>query len=726
MSRKQGANTRKMTHEMPGPRPVRRWPRRITVVAAVVIVAGVAWVIWSISAKRVTSDELNVLLITLDTTRADHLGCYGNLQARTPNIDRLAREGTLFRQCFAATSTTLPSHSSIMTGNYPFVHGARTNIQHVLAVKNVTLAEAARNAGLKTGAVIAAAVLDADSGIDQGFERYDDLQSAQAIGAALPADLARTLDPALSRSEHERRADEVCARAIGWLRGHTDDRFFLWVHFFDPHGPFEPPTRFLVGNPNRYLGEIDFVDEQLGRLLRELDHLGIKRRTLIVLAADHGEGLGQHGEKSHSYFVYDTTQWVPLIMWLPGMVPRGHVVESQVRTIDIAPTILDMLALPPMPGIAGVSLRPYLAHAGPGLPAYSETLVPYYVLGCAAPRCLRADGWKYIRAPQAELYHVAVDPREVTNVAASNPERVASMRRELENLVLSGAPEEAEHADNSVRDDAAERLMALGYVAGSSAQLAQTEQDLLTLDAPDVKERIDDIDRMGQGLVAMKKNRLAEAEAAFRELTERMPDNASLLSLLGSVLSKEDRKAEAIDTFRRVLELDPDDADAQGNLGDLYARAGDHDAALRHNLVALEHQPRKVDVRIAIQQEWVRRGRYSAAVDLLREGLKLTPGQLVMSNNLAWLLATCPDPDVRNGAEAIRLASNVVDVTGRSDPSTLDTLAAALAEAGRYDEAVATARRAVELAAAAGQSAAADTIRARLSLYEQHKPCREP
>ena len=294
--------------------------------------------------------DLNVLLISIDTLRADHLGCYGHPVIRTPNIDRIAAEGTLFEQCTTPAPITLPAHTSLMTGTYPFTHGVRDNARFHVHEDNVTLAEVLRDAGYVTGAQIAAYVLNREFGLDQGFDTYEDVETARRTRLA-------ATDPAAS----ERKAEVVCDGACGWLREHVGDRFFLFVHFFDPHSAYDPPGRFAAQYKNRYLGEIGYVDEQIGRLLGVLDELDLTRRTLLILTADHGEGLGEHGEDTHAHYVYDATLSVPLIFRCAGLVPAGRRVGAQVRLVDVAPTVPAMLGLPPLRDADGASLLPLLS-----------------------------------------------------------------------------------------------------------------------------------------------------------------------------------------------------------------------------------------------------------------------------------------------------------------------------------------------------------------------------
>ncbi|MEZ6086062.1 MAG: sulfatase [Phycisphaerae bacterium] len=277
-------------------------PRRTSAISAKVaillclIAIATASTLWAIR-KSPSADvkPTNVLLITMDTTRADHLGCYGHPANVTPNIDAIANEGVLFEQCMSSAPSTLPSHSAIMTSTHPFVHGARDNIGYRLSQSNTTLAEVFQEKGFKTAAFVSAAVLNRHTGIDQGFSLYVD-----------------------AGDETEILGQKTCDRAIEWIRAQTENPFFAWVHFYDPHFVYEAPANFVSTAPNAYLREIAYMDAQIGRIFDELKRLGHYDDTLIVLIADHGEGLGQHGENTHLYFLYNTTISVPFVMRLPA------------------------------------------------------------------------------------------------------------------------------------------------------------------------------------------------------------------------------------------------------------------------------------------------------------------------------------------------------------------------------------------------------------------------
>ncbi|MFQ5411876.1 MAG: sulfatase, partial [Phycisphaerae bacterium] len=399
---------------------------------------------------------MNVLFVSVDTTRADSIGCYGHPVVKTPNIDRLAAEGTRFTQCISSIPITLPSHSCMMTGSYQYVHGARDNGGFVLDDANETLAEQLRAAGYATHAELGSVILNRQYGLNQGFDTYGDLhrrsdepdqrepdgaasgEEEEGASKAESSEPLKAPEAAVPWDLMSRKAKSIADAGIQLLRQNADRPFFIFLHFYDPHQPNTAPKRFADQYKDGYLAEIAYFDEQFGRIMDELRRLKLAKKTLVVFTSDHGEGRGQHGEGTHSYFLYDTTLHVPLILWNPGRIPAGRVVTTQVRLIDLAPTVLAFLGLPGTSQMQGVSLLPVLANPESDLhlAAYGDTLAPQLVFGYSALRSLRMDGWKYIHAPTPELYHVAEDPLEMFNLAASNPERVGLLRDRLKEVLI--------------------------------------------------------------------------------------------------------------------------------------------------------------------------------------------------------------------------------------------------------------------------------------------------
>jgi arylsulfatase A-like enzyme len=403
------------------------------------------------TADGVDRSAWNVLILTLDTTRADQLGAYGCAGADTPNIDRLASEGVLFEQAESAAPLTLPAHSSLFTGRFPFQHGVRDN-GAVLDSAELTLAQVLQTRGFRTAAFAASYVLDARWGLARGFELYDGTFEHRRDGGP-PTDGMR------------RSADEIVDRALPWLDAVSGSRFFGWLHFYDAHTPYDPPGT-EAKRAAGYQGAIAFMDSQIGRVLAFLDARHLLDRTLIVLAADHGESLGDHGERTHGLFVYESVTRVPLIIRAPFLRPRVHRVTDVVRSVDVMPSVLDVLGIPVPASVAGTTLVPRMTGAirAVELDTYSETMYPLFHFGWSGLRALRAGRFKLIDAPRPELYDLAADPREEHNLYQTRPALAAALAHRLWAHDQARTPPAARVVDR----DAAARLASLGYASGPS------------------------------------------------------------------------------------------------------------------------------------------------------------------------------------------------------------------------------------------------------------------
>jgi arylsulfatase A-like enzyme len=381
----------------------------------------------------------NVVIVTLDTTRADRLAPFGMMDVPMPHLERLAAEGTTFDRAITASPLTLPSHSTLFTGLLPPAHGVRDNADLPLAASRTTLAEVLGAAGFRTAAFVASAVLAPDRGLAQGFDTYGSVD--------------------LAAGRFQRPAGEVVDDAVAWLRSTGGSRFLLWVHLYDPHRPYDPPEPFRSRYSDPYVGEVAFAESQLGRLLDTLREQWLLDRTIVVVAADHGESLGEHGELEHGFSLYDGVVRVPLVMRVPGARPRR--VAEVVGLADVMPTVLDLLGVAAPPG-DGVSLAGLVKgeHTGLDLEAYSESLYPQR-FGSRGLFSLRDARYKLIEAPVPELYDLERDPFEAHDIAGDRPQVVAAMRRRL--AVLAGSTQEP--LAGAVSRDLRERLAALGYVA---------------------------------------------------------------------------------------------------------------------------------------------------------------------------------------------------------------------------------------------------------------------
>ncbi len=526
----------------------------------------------------------SVVLITLDTTRADHLGCYGGARTGTPHLDALARSGVRFERALSPVPLTLPAHVSLLTGLVPRHHGVRDNLGFKLDPKIPLLTERLSAAGYATAAFVSAAVLDRDGGLARGFATYDDLVR---VGDR------RAFD-------YQERAASQTVDALLKPLGTLKPPFFLWVHFYDPHLPYVPPEPYASRFKDRpYDGEIAFMDAQIGRIFDVLKRRGTT--VYVVVAGDHGESLGEHGESGHGVFLYQATQHVPLILTGPG-IPPGTTAASNVGLIDVAPTILDLLRLPPLPDADGRSLVPLIRGARPAAPDYEmETFYPEFSYGWAPLRALCAGPYKYIAAPRPELYELPTDPREINDIAHKKAKRTDEIAQALAELTRGDTA--VVPSDES--DERRAKLSSLGYVSGSTARgsgaldpkdgiklLPELEAGRRAVQLGDPKDALPPLTRLlavnpeniparlalGQAQLAL--GLTAEAVGTYRAVTTLAPNNALAWFDLGNAWAGRAAKdpaafAEAKRAYERALTLNPRHADTYLNLAALHATRRD-------------------------------------------------------------------------------------------------------------------------------------------------------
>ncbi|MEQ8762975.1 MAG: sulfatase-like hydrolase/transferase [Planctomycetota bacterium] len=505
----------------------------------------------------------SVLLITLDTTRADRLGCYGRAGAGTETFDRLAETGVLFEQAYTAAPITLPSHTSILTGTYPTHHGVHDNGSFRAAPTLVTLAEILQEEGYRTGAFIASFPLDSAYGLDQGFETYDDAYGATK--SRLRTEFA------------ERPASAVVDSAEAWLSKLSDDEgFFAWVHCFDPHAPYAPPEEAARRHPDDpYQAEIDFMDEQLGRLSKALEASNRLDDTLIVVVADHGESLGEHGEVTHAALIYNPTVRVPLILSGPG-VPSSRRITATARTIDILPTVTDLLGLDAPRAVQGRSLQSlWSSDSEDSRTAYLETYWPKLHQGWSPLEGLVDGEWKLIRAPEvqgdsSELFDILADPAELEDLAAAKGPRASELNERLSSLIEETSS--SEHAATRNLDEGDQEVLAqLGYV-GSTVDEREAGQH--------PKDRVRALS--GFQIVArlIREQRFTEALAKLGEIEAAFPDSLGVLEY-GALCYKEMGRQdpahleEALDRYRRAIAINPNLVNLWKNRGEVHLLRGE-------------------------------------------------------------------------------------------------------------------------------------------------------
>jgi arylsulfatase A-like enzyme/lipoprotein NlpI len=481
--------------------------------------------------------DLDVLLITIDTLRADALGCYGDSRGTTPWIDRLAAGGVLFESAHAHNVLTLPSHSNILSGRYPFEHGVRENAGFRFPQSVETLATLLEKAGYSTAAFVSGFTVDSRFGLGRGFDVYEDsfADGRSAIDFRLP----------------ERRGFDTVALARRWLAEPRETPAFAWVHLYDPHAPYSPPEPYASRFPSApYLGEVAAADAALAGLLEPL--FDVKRAdTLVVLTADHGEGLGDHGEKTHAFFAYETTLRVPLILHAPGVLPARRV-QSHARHVDILPTLLDALSLPRPRDLPGHSLLPAIDGVEvEDSPSYFEALSGMLTRGWAPLYGVVAGGKKFIDLPLPELYDLVADPREQMNRIAREARSVDTLQRALDGL-------RSQDAGIELREESAEtldRLAALGYLSGAAA-LPDADAEYTEADDPKTLIALDA--RMQEVIALQLAGDLEGALKACRDVVSDRPQMNAAHVQLAAIYRKLGRSGDAAETLRHALAQSPD------------------------------------------------------------------------------------------------------------------------------------------------------------------------
>ncbi len=600
------------------------WKELGLALLAVVVVSGIVYGAYrtitlpSLTKLRSTASQMNVLLITVDTCRADHLGCYGRTGARTPTMDGLARSGVRFSRAISHVPVTLPSHVSIMTGMLPPAHGVEDNGTFRLPQQARTLAEAFKDKGYATAAVVSSFVLNSQFGLDQGFDDYYDQMSLNVSSSATGFD--------------EIPATDVTEQAMSWIRDHSNAPWFFWAHYFDPHASYNPPAGFQKGVPGLYDGEIAFVDYNIGQLMDYLETLGLKDRTLVVLTSDHGEGLGQHGESTHMVFIYDATMHVPLIVSQPKVLPRGIVLDQPVGLVDLMPTLLDAWGLETGSAMQGRSLLP-LIFGDEGFaeePIYLESRAALHQYGWSMLQGIITEDYKYIRAPKPELYNLDADPQELTNLIDAQKGRAAAMSKQLDQLVEQASESSLEgEAWVDMDPETERRLGSLGYVwtrAASASSEGITGQD--------PKDMIGTMNMMNRSAQLMSEGRFADSISLIEQVIKKSPNNKRALNRLGQLYArlastdpqlKSERIEMAVVYLRRSIEVDPNFFDAYHNLGQVLVVGGKPGQALELMQGLLEKEPRDAKANNILGHAYFELQDYDKAIKYFVKSIEIYP-----------------------------------------------------------------------------------------------------
>jgi len=598
--------------------------------------------------------DLNVVMFTLDTTRADRIGCYGGDLVETPTIDDLARTGILFKKTVAEVPLTLPSHSSIFTGTYPFFHGVRDNGGFYLGTDKTTLAEVLQGAGWTTSAFVAAFVLDSRWGLSQGFDTYYD-----------NFDFAKYKK--ISLDSVRRGGGEVIGAFREWLEKNQGTKFFSWIHLYDAHAPYDPPEPFKSRYGNRpwglYDASIAYIDSLIGEVREDLRNKGLLEKTVIIIAADHGESLGEHEETAHGFFIYDATVSVPLIVHVPSARLQGRVVESQVENIDIMPSLLQILGLPVPRDVQGTSFIPLVLGRAPKARrlAYSESYFPRYHYGWSELKSVSSLEYRYVRAPIPEVYDLVRDPGERKNIFYDKRDIAEAFEKKLKDMEdrLAGkgvdplAPQELD-------DDTREKLQALGYVGGFTSPSKLKGAGPL----PDPKDRILLYNRIKLAEAASADKKLDEAKALIDGVIAEDPRVMEALQVRARLFLELGQPEDAIRDCRTALEIDPNYDAAVLTLAQAYRKIKKWDEAIAGYERIIQLDPRDATPHVNLGEIYLDRKEFDRAIDHLHKALALDPIESAMIHNLlgaAYLEKKMLDPAEKELLLSLEKRSRIPD-----------------------------------------------------------------
>jgi len=700
--------------------------------------------------------DFNVLFISMDTTRADRLGCYGYDKNTTPNIDSFAAESTLFKSAVAHIPFTFPSHLSVMTGTLPIYHGSHDNNGRPISDAHLTLAEVLKENGYKTGAILASYVLNARFGLNQGFDTYTEF-SDRSIGTTAFC--------------NGRRASETGHLAIEWIEKNKGDKFFLFTHFYDPHFPYDPPEPFDAGFKDPYDGEIASVDESVGRIFDKLKELDLYDNTLIIIFGDHGEMLGQHEEAGHGYYIYEGAIKVPLIIKMPGS-GKQHIIEDTVGLIDIFPTVCSRLGIT-VPDVAqGLDLCRYFKGKDPDEKRYqyAESLTATKFGGNSLLGVV-SDQYKYIQTTRPELYDIIKDPGEENNLIEEDSKRARLMQGNLK-LIIDNYAGIVDKGKTEVDLETQKQLESLGYIGGevdASLSFDQTKPDpkdlkwqhttyrkvsnysvledwpnariwcdrLLTA-RPDLKlaqtmsakvwlggikaepDKAKAYEKIADQYFALEK--YDRAIENWNEVLKLGTDTFELRKKLAAASLKLKKSEDAIEHLKISLNLKPDQADVNLTLGEIYSGLGQNDEAMKYWANSLKINPAQPELHDKLGQAYYQKGKLYKVVEHWTKASELRPDDAEMLNNLGWLHSAINDASIHNPKKALECTLRACELAEYSQANFVDTLAVAYAANGQFPRAIETALKALELAVSAGRENLVDKINKRLELYKSQQP----
>ena len=603
-------------------------------------------------ADRPVTPPPDVLLVTIDTLRADRVGVYGGLPATTPNLDSLARRGVTFMDATAHAPLTAPSHASILTGQYPPRHELRDNGGFVLSPRSRTLAEMLRAHGYQTAAFVASYVLNRGTGLNRGFETYGDRFDVTA--------------PHLSLPSLQRRGPEIARDAVKWLAA-ARRPFFLWMHVYDPHAPYDPPPAFGSRFPGKpYEAEIATSDWAVGEVLRAVGQKS--QNALVIVTADHGESLGEHGEMEHGILLYDATLHVPLIMAGP-MIRAGQRVQQQVRHVDILPTVADWVRVQVPPGLDGTSLKPLIEGRTDVLtqPSYSESLFGQLHFGWSDLHAVRDGQWKFVQAPAAELYDVRADPAERSNLFDGRRDTAAKLERIIHDVNVASAKDRVA-SGTAVDSVTTERLKSLGYVSGRVELGPAAGADPKT----QIARYVDYVEQFTRGVDALQAGQEHEAERVFERLVRMFPGSYEVHQYLGRTRAARGAHDDALREFEAARRLSPGSALVAFDAAKSLAAKRDFATALARVTEGLTLEPDTFYGYVTKGQVLRAAGQRPEAQAAFEKALALSPGLAIAEYELGALAEGAGDAAAAAAHYQRALASDAGMVESRAALSRVE------------------------------------------------------
>ena len=593
--------------------PVKAAKRFLPVIGVIIVLAVILYILvgprLGTGYKKKRLKKLDVILITLDTLRVDFVSAYEKGKAETPNIDRVAGEGVRFETCISQTPLTLPSHTSILSGTYPLHHQIRDNGGFLVPASLEFVSEILQKQGSITSAFIASYVLHSKWGINQGFDTYSD-----------DFDLSRY--ERVSLGDVQKRAEEVLGNAKKWLKTHKKDRFFTWIHLYDPHTPYDPPSPFKEKFPRRpYRGEVEYMDHQLGLFFQFLKDEGLYNKSIIIMAADHGEGLGQHDEHTHGFFIYESTVRVPLIIRAPFRFPFKKVTQV-VELIDLAPTILEALDVPIPSSYQGQSLLGLIFgdRQRNKDSAYTETYYPRLHFGWSELRALYYDNqWKYILAPKEELYNLEADKEEKDSLALKQSYQTRKVKERIREFIREKSENATRPGEARTLDkDALQKLAALGYL--TTVVDTSNKENL-----PDPKGKVQVFNQLAKSRDYMVKEQYDQAIEMLNKILETDPHLVDGILQLGNAYTRKNMDEEALQCFYRVLEQKPDYQAAMVNILGSLIRLHQYDKGIEEANRFLKIFPRDFTLYTELGTLYTFKQENDKALEAFRTSIDIEP-----------------------------------------------------------------------------------------------------